>query len=288
MSNSNINTTSIANTNVYQRFFEIDMLYKFWLSPKLKGTEKLRIVLIVAARFGFVSAITLTWLFKIQRYKVLEFLRRQIEAGYLKKVNTIRAPDGVVFCLTHCGARYASELMSFDIYYRSSESINMNSIVHDSIMQFVMLAGVNNYNANSNHQPMWSGFVSESEFRGCYPSSSVKQVDGVVLNCDGTVACVELENSYKRKSQTQQTLLKLRDAMLGSPKLYDKAFFIGSSDKVFQDTLRFQAQLLEELPKRFNKKTKSPYLTEQEASELRDKLIFRTKFTDKINHLFYS
>lgn len=288
MSNSNSNTTSITNTNVYQRFFEIDMLYKFWLSPKAKGKEKLRIALLVAARFGFVSAITLTWLFKIKRYKVLEFLRRQVEAGYFKKISTIRAADGVVFCLTHSGASYASELMGFDIYFRSSENINMNSIVHDSIMQFVMLAGINNYNSEVKHKPMWSGVVSENEFRRCYPSSSVKQVDGVVLNADGTVACVELENSYKRKSQTQQTLLKLKDAMLGSPKLYDKAFFIGSSDKVFQDTQRFQSQLLEELPNRYNKKTNSNYLTTEEALQLKDRLIFRTKFTEQINQLFYS
>ena len=204
----------------------------------------------------------------------------------------MRAADGFVFCLTYGGAKFAGEIMGIDIPFRSSanpaDQLNMNSIMHDSILQFIMLAGVNNCNADGRYKPHWKGFVSEIEFRRLYPSNTVKKVDGVVLNSDSSVASIELENSFKRKSQTQQTLMRLKEAILGHHKLYDKAFFVGCSDKVFRDTQRFQAELLEELPQRYNKKTKSILMTEQEAQQLRERLIFRTKFTEQINQLFYS
>ena len=160
--------------------------------------------------------------------------------------------------------------------------------MHDSILQFVLMLGIQNQTTNGQHSPLWHGFVTEKEFKRLYPSNRIKNVDAVVINTDNSVAAIEVEGSYKNKSKIEQTLLKLKDNMLCARPLFDKVFFIGSSNKIFEDNRRFQSQLLEELPNRYNKKTKAHYMTLEEAKELESKLIFRTKFTEVINRHFYS
>lgn len=247
--------------------------------------------MMLAGRFGFVSAIVLAEIFKIQRHKVTEFLNRLIEESLLIKAPTQRAADGYVYVLTYSGAQYASELMRHEVFFRSAsnpiEQINQNSIMHDTIMQFVLMAGIHNYTATGIHQPQWRGFVTEKEFRRLYPSNQVKNVDAVVLNADTSVAAIELEGSYKNKQKTEATLLKLTNCLFGENRLFDKVFFVTSSDKIFADTKRFHEQLLHELPNRYNKKTKLPLISADQAQALANLLIFRTKFTEKINQLFY-
>lgn len=287
-----LNTKSITNWNTYQPFFEVDMYYDPTLSHKVKAKRKEEIAITLAARFGFVSAIVLTSVFGIQRHKVTEFLKRLCDQSYLIKVNTKRSADGIVYVLTYTGAQYASDIMRHDIPFRSKaspiEQINQNTIMHDSILQFVLMYGIQNKTTAGQHAPLWQGFVTEKEFKRIYPSNSVKNVDGIVLNSDCSVAAIEIEGSYKNKAKVENTLLKLKDNMLCQPPLFDKVFFVGSSNKIFEDSKRFQSQLLEELPNRYNKKTKSIYLTTEEALKLKDKLIFRTKFTEQIKQLFYS
>lgn len=289
---THLNTDSITNWNTYQPFFEIDMYYDPMLSNKAKAKRKTEIALALAVRFGFVSAIVLTSVFGIQRHKVTEFLKRLCDNGLLKKVMTNRAADGVIYVLTYSGANFASEVMRHDVLFRSKsnpiEQVNQNSIMHDSILQFVLMQGIQNKTATRKHSPLWLGFVTEREFQRLYPSNRVKNVDGIVINSDSSVSALEIEGSYKNKAKVEHTLLKLRDNMLCAQPLFDKVFFVGSSNRIFEDTKRFHNQLLEELPNRFNKKTKSNYLTDEEAQQLRKKLIFRTKFIDNINRLFYS
>lgn len=287
-----LNTESITNWNSYQPFFEIDMYYDPKLSNKVKAKRKEEIAIALAARFGFVSAIVLTSIFGIQRHKVTEFLKRLCDQDYLIKVNTKRAADGVVYVLTYSGGQYASEIMRHDILFRSKanpiEQINQNTIIHDSILQYVLTQGIQNRTTTGKHSPLWQGFVTEKEFKRLYPSNRVKNVDGIVINNDFSVAAIEIEGSFKNKTKVENTLLKLKDSMFCQQPLFDKVFFIGSSNKIFEDTKRFQNQLLEELPNLFNKKTRSNYLTTEEAQQLKDRLIFRTKFTEQITRLFYS
>lgn len=286
------NTKSITNWNIYQPYFEIDMFYDSTLSNKAKSKRKEEISLILAARFGFVSALVLTVVFKIQRHKTTEFLKKLCDKGWLIKVNTSRAADGVVYIPTHTGVQYAQDLIRHDIPFRSKsnpiEQVNQNAIMHDSILQFVLMSGIQNHTSNGVHAPLWNGFLTEKEFMRVFPSNSIKNVDSLVLNSDGTVAAIEVENSYKNKTKTESTLLKLKASLLSTAPLFDKVFFVSSSDKIVKDTQRFQNQLLDELPNRYNKHTKSPLMTEVEAEALRQRLIFRTKFTASIQGLFYS
>ncbi len=287
-----LNTDSITNWITYQSYFEIDMHYGLNLGNKAKAKRKEEIAIILAARFGFVSAIVLTHVFNVQRHKVTEFLKRLCDKGLLNKVKTHRATDGFVYVLTYSGAQYAAEVMRHDVFFRSKsnpiEQLNQNTIMHDSILQFVLMLGIQNRTVNGQQSPLWLGFVTEKEFKRLYPSNRVKNVDAIVINTDNSVAAIEIEGSYKNKSKIEQTLLKLKDNMLCAHPLFDKVFFVGSSNKIFEDNKRFQTQLLEELPNRYNKKTKSHYMTVEEAHELASKLIYRTKFTEKINKHFYS
>jgi len=285
-------TDSITNWNTYQPYFEIDMYYPTDLSNRKKAKRKEEVVMMLAARFGFVSAIVLTVVFEVQRHKVTEFLNKLVLKNLLIKVKTNRAADGVLYVPTYSGAKYAGEIMRHEVFYRSTknpiEQINQNSVMHDSILQYVLMRGLQNKTSAGKHSPLWRGFVTEKEFKRLYSSNRIKSVDAVVINVDGSVAAVEMEGSYKNKVKVENTILKLASNMLCQHPLFDKVFFVGSSNKVFEDTKRFQTQLLDELPHRYNKKTKNTYLTEQEAELLKDKLVFRTKFTDEINKLFYS
>ena len=285
------NTESITNWNIYQPYFEIDMFYYSTLSNKEKSKRKEEIAVILAARFGFVSALVLTVVFKIQRHKTTEFLKKLCDKKLLIKVKTSRAVDGVIYVPTHTGIQYAIDIIRHDIPFRSKsnpiEQVNQNSIMHDSILQFVLMSGIQNHTSSGVHAPTWNGFLTEKEFMRVFPSNSIKNVDGIVLNSDGTVAAIEIENSFKNKAKTESTLLKLKASLLGTPPLFDKVFFVSSSDKIIKDTQRFQNQLLDELPNRYNKHTKSPMMTTEEAEELRQGLIFRTKFTESIQSTFY-
>ncbi|MBS3796370.1 hypothetical protein [Pseudoalteromonas sp. BDTF-M6] len=286
------NTERITNWNVYQPYFEIDMYYSKDLSNRHKARRKEEIAVVLAARFGFVSAITLTAIFEIQRHKVTELLNKLTKKQLLAKVKTSRAADGVVYVLTFSGARYAEEVIRHEILFRSKtnpiEQLNQNSIMHDSILQFVLMQGVHNKTTSGQPAPLWRGFVTEKEFKRLYPSNDIKNVDAVVINSDYSTAAIELENSFKNKNKVEATLLKLANNMLCQRPLFDKVFFVSSSGRVIDDTRRFQRQLLDELPHRYDKKSKAPYLTTQEATLLQEKLIFRTKFTELINALFYT
>ena len=222
---------------------------------------------------------------------MLEFLGKLISEGYLAQVQTERAADGRIYVLTHTGARFASELMRIDVPFRSTREpitqINQNAIMHDSVLSFVLNSGVNNKTSDNVAKPLWTSFLTEMEFKRLYPSPTIKNVDGLVLLPIGEVAAVELEASFKRKSQHETTLLKLKDSLICDKPLYDKVFIVACSERINADTQRFYKQLFEELPNRIDRKTKQPLLTHHEATLLREKIIFRTKFIDAIEQTFY-
>lgn len=290
----NENTIGVTNGDTYIPLFDVDMHYEPHQQMRLRGKRKREITILLAARFNFVSPITLSWLFKIRRYKTLEMLNRLVQQGLLMKAQTIRAIDGVIYTLTYDGAKYATDLMRQEIYYRSSNNtnglsnVNLNSVVHDCILAYVLMAGIHNRNANGNSAPLWDSFVTEREFRRIYPSSSVKAVDGLVKTTKGEVVAIEVENSTKRKLMYQTSILKFNEAINCDEPLYDKVFLIACSNRVYRDCKRFIEELLKELPHRIDKKTKAPYLSESEANSLKKKIIIRSKFISGINELHYS
>lgn len=275
----------------YTPYFDIDMRYPHTLSNIERGRNKLRYALQNAARFGFVSALVCQHVWCLRRAKVLEFLGKLVSEGYLAQVQTERAADGRIYVLTHTGARYASELMRIDVPFRSAREpitqINQNAIMHDSVLSFVLNSGVNNKTSDNVAKPLWTSFLTEMEFKRLYPSSTIKNVDGLVLLPIGEVAAVELEASFKRKSQHETTLLKLKDSLICDKPLYDKVFIITCSERINADTQRFYKQLFEELPNRTDRKTKQPLLTHHDAALLSERIIFRTKFIDAIEQTFY-
>ncbi|APE03098.1 hypothetical protein BM526_15325 [Alteromonas mediterranea] len=275
----------------YEICFNIDMQYQPALSNIQRSRNKIRFALINAARFGFVSALVCEQTWGVTRAKALEFLGKLVSQGYLALVQTERAADRRIYVLTNKGAQFASEMMRFDVPFRSTKEpitqVNQNAIMHDSILSFVLNEGINNKTSGRLAKPLWTSFLTEMEFKRLYPSSTVKNVDGLVLLPTGEVAAVELEASFKRKSQHETTLLKLKDSLISESPLYDKVFIISCSERINADTQRFYEQLLEELPNRFDRKTKQPLLAQRDAALLRQRIIFRTKFIAAIERIFY-
>lgn len=283
------NTPSLGTE--HQKYFNLDMRFHKSPNPVLRGRQKKYLALLLAARHGFVSAITCEAIWQIKRHKVLESLNRIVKEGLLSIADTDRAADGRIYVPTHSGARFASDLMRIDIPFRSAQEpitqVNQNAIMHDSIMSFVLSLGLQNQTKDGTPKPLWNGYLTELEFKRIHSSSNIKNVDALVQLANGEVAAVELEASFKRKQQHEKTLLKLRDAMLGENRLYDKVFIIPCSQKINNDTQRFHKQLFEEMPHRYDRKTKQPLLSENDANKLQEKTIYRTKFIDPIEQTFY-
>ena len=275
----------------YEIYFNIDMQYRLAPSNIQRSRNKIRFALINAARFGFVSALVCEQIWGVTRAKALEFLGQLVSQGYLALVQTERAADRRIYVLTHKGAQFASEMMRFDVPFRSAKEpitqVNQNAIMHDSILSFVLNEGINNKTSEGLARPLWTSFLTEMEFKRLYPSATVKNVDGLVLLPTGEVAAVELEASFKRKAQHETTLIKLKDSLISDSPLYDKVFIVTCSERINADTQRFYEQLLEELPNRIDRKTKQPLLTQHDAALLRERIIFRTKFIEPIEQTFY-
>ena len=266
----------------YEIYFNIDMQYRLAPSNIQRSRNKIRFALINAARFGFISALVCEQTWGVTRAKALEFLGKLVTQGYLVLVQTERAADRRIYVLTFKGAQFASEMMRLDVQFRSAKEpitqVNQNAIMHDSVLSFVLNQGINNKTSEGLAKPLWTSFLTEMEFKRLYPTSTVKNVDGLVRLPTGEVAAVELEASFKRKSQHETTLLKLKDSLISESPLYDKVFIISCSERINADTQRFYEQLLDELPDRTDRKTKEPILTRHDAALLRERIIFRTKF----------
>jgi len=284
-------TSGITKGNVYQPYFDIDMHYKKYKNRRQQGQIKLEWTIKHAMRFGFVSAIVCAEVWQTSRAKTLEFLNKLVGMGLLQAAKTIRAADGRIYVLSYAGAQYARELTQIDFPFRTTSEpihqVNQNSIMHDSILSLVLALGIQNSNTDGTSNPLWKAYLTELEFKRLFPSNDVKNVDALVLLNNSEVAAVEIEHSFKRKQQHEQSILKFKNALFGEQKLYDKVFLIVASTKIQQDTQRFYKQLLSEMPTRYDKRTKQPLLTEREAEILNEKIIIRTKFIGAIESKLY-
>ncbi len=267
----------------------IDMRYQPAASNNETGKRRLHCTIKYAARLGMISPIFISWLYGINRSLALEHLNKLVKADLLNVAPTVRVPDGRVYVLTLAGAKLAEELLRQHVPFRSSTNpqlqVNQNTVMHDVILQYILARGIHNVDGEGNHRPQWTGFISEKEFKRLYPSSTIRNVDSLVIEPDGNCCAIEIEHSYKPIQLRKSILLKYRDALqIG---LYDKVFFISQSQQILQDCKRINGVAMDSLTSIVDRKTDRPLLSDNDRKLLEDRLIYRTKFCEEITTLFY-
>tara|TARA_B100001059_G_scaffold195759_1_gene200371 strand:- start:748 stop:1626 length:879 start_codon:yes stop_codon:yes gene_type:complete len=273
----------------YPRYCDIDMRYCAAVSNHQKGVNRTRLTVLIAIRFSIVTPGIIRWLYGINHRLALEHLNRLEKDGLMRVVKTHRSPDGRVYVPTYTAAKFAEELMGIDIHFRANRNpalqFNNNHVMHNLINAFVMLRGIHNYHSDETYAPMWTGFITEPEFQRINGLSAARTVDGAVQLPDGSIAAIEVEHSFKNKTARQTILLKYLSSLKNGD--YSKIFLFSQSQQIFDDIKRLHTQLFEEMPQRFDKKTRAPLLSENDAELLHSSIIFRTKLCEEINEMFY-
>ena len=276
-------------TAQYQRYFDIDMTYHAGANNYQKGINRTKLTTLVVMRFGIIAPVVIRSLYNISQHQALEHLNKLVREGLLQVVKTHRSTDGRVYVPTYAAAKFAEELMGIEVYFRSKSNpalqFSHNNVMHDLVNTFVMLLGVNNRSNNGTTEPLWNGFITEPEFKRLFSDNAVRNVDGLVRESDGTISAVEIEKSFKNKAVRQNILLKYLFSLKSGH--YQKVFMFSQSKLIFDDIKRLHEQLFEELPNRFDKKTRSPIISDADVELLRSSIIYRTKFCDEISELFY-
>lgn len=267
----------------------LPMRYQAGRNAKETGLIRREVTMRYVGRFELISPTFIMWLYGVSRYLALHHLNKLKDEGLLTLITTHRSVDNRIYTLTYAGARYAEELLQQQLYFRSSaqpdSQVNHNTIMHDLILQFVMAAGIHQTTADGSHAPLWSGFVSEKEFRRLFPSNATRNVDGLVMEADKTLCAVEMEHSFKNKAARKVILLKYLDGIKSGN--YSKVFLFSQSQAILDDIKRLHDALLDELPTTYNRKTKQNFITEQDKQLLQKAIIYRNKYCDAISSLFY-
>ncbi len=282
-------TPTLVNTTpqeLYQPYLALDMRYKVGENNNIIGKNRRRLTMIIVARFGVISPTIVMWLYSISKHQALEHLNKLEREGVLFMVSTYRSPDNRVYVMSYSGAQFAQELLGMSIYYRSTANpalqFNANTVHHDLICIYCSLCGIQE--KQGTNIPI--GIVTELEFKRLFKSNDVRNVDGIIQEANGSLAAIDVEHSYKNKQSREKILLKYLHGLKHG--YYAKIFLFSQSTAIFDDIKRFHNQLFEELPNRFNKQTKQPILTNDDAELLKSSIIFRTKYCDALTNLFYS
>lgn len=277
-------------TQEYARYFNIDMRYNAGANNRQKCINRTALTVLIAVRFSIVAPMIIRWLYNISQPQALAHLNKLVDDKLLTMISTCRSPDGRVYTPTYSGAKYAQEQTGIDTYFRSKSNpalqINQNAIMHDLMNAFIALRGLHNHTQDGVYRPLWTGFLSEPEFKRLYKQSNARIVDGVALLPNRTVVAIEIENSFKSKQIRQTILLKYLTSLKADH--YQKIFLFSQSMQIFDDIKRLNSQLIDELQERINKKTHQPYITHEDAVLLQSAIVYRTKFCDEITTLFYS
>jgi hypothetical protein len=271
------------------RYFDTPMQYAPSASNYEAGKNRRETTIKYVARFGTICQTFTSWLYGIRRPLALEHLNKLVKENLLSCVKTHRSPDGRAYVLTHSGAKFAEELLCQQVYFRSQGNpellVNQNTLMHDLICQFVVAKGIQSKNNYDQPTPLWDGFMSEREFKRLYTENSVRNVDALVREPDGTITAIEIEHSFKNKAARQTILQKYARGL--NQGIYQKIFLFSHDHRIFSDIKRFHEQLFEELPNRYDKKTKQPILTHKDVDSLQSNIVYRTKFCDEISEIFY-
>ncbi len=286
-----INQTIIAAGEagrLYQPYLSMPMRYEHGANNNQIGKSRRALTMKLVARFGVTSPSIISWLYGVPHRLALEHLNKLVSEKLMSLVITHRSIDGRVYVLDYAGAKYAEELLSVAVYFRTGEPslrVNQNTIMHDLMMQYVLLKGVHNQTKDNRDKPYWHSFVTESEFKRVFKSNDIRNVDGIALEPDGTIAAIEIEHSFKTKAARQTILLKWLYGLKNG--YYTKVMLFSQSLQIFNDIKRLHEQLLDEMPTRFDKKTKQALLSHEDAEFLKGKVVHRTALCDELNNRFY-
>lgn len=273
------------------RHFDIDMYNQSGRNNNETGKNRRDTTIKICARFNIIDPTIIQWLYNISKPLALEHLNKLVQKdNLLTCVKTIRSVSGRVYVLNYNGAKYAEHLLGLPVYFRSKSDptrlVNQNNIMHDLINIFVCLRGLQEFTDGA-HTPLWRGMLSEPEFKRIYKSSTIRNVDGLLEECNEnrTIVAVEIENSFKNKQTRRTILLKYLDSLKGG--YYEKVFFFSQSKDILIDARRLNRQLVDELSVTYDKKNHKPFLSEGDADLLKRSIIYRTKFCEEIKTLFY-
>ncbi|MDX5407309.1 MAG: hypothetical protein LPK11_09805 [Chromatiaceae bacterium] len=270
----------------YQRYFAVDMQYRHGSNNQQIGKSRREFTLKIVGRFGMTSPLIIQWLYGITKAQALVHLNKLVQNDLLEVVPTHRSPDERVYILSRSGALYAEELTGMPIYFRSTSQpelrVNLNTLYHDLIMQFIILLGMpQSSTGNAQSQDIWNGFVTDTEVRRLSKSAKWRNVDAIVHESDGSITAVEMEHSFKQLPTRKAILLQyLQDLNNG---YYQKVMLFSQKTEVLNDMKRINANIIE-----FLLATKSPErITVQDAAKLRQALVYRTKYCEQIRLRFY-
>ena len=270
----------------YQRYFAVDMQYRHGSNNQQIGKSRREFTLKIVGRFGITSPLIIAWLYGITKAQALVHLNKLIQHDLLEVVPTHRSPDERVYILSRSGALFAEQLTEMPIYFRSTSQpelrVNLNTLYHDLIMQFIILLGMpQSSTGNTQSQDIWNGFVTDAEVRRLSKSAKWRNVDAIVRESDGSITAVEMEHSFKQLPTRKAILLQyLQDLNNG---YYQKVMLFSQKTEVLNDMKRINANIIE-----FLLATKSPErITEQDAARLQQALVYRTKYCEEIRQRFY-
>ncbi|WP_231616749.1 hypothetical protein [Pseudoalteromonas sp. NSLLW218] len=188
-------------THQYARYFDINMRYNPGANNYQKGMKRTALTVLIAVRFSVTAPVIIRWLCNISQPQALNHLNKLVDEKLLTMAPTHRSPDGRVYIPTYSGAKYAQEQTSIDTYFRSKSNpalqVNHNHIMHDLMNTFVALRGLHNHTSDGVYRPLWTGFLSEPEFKRLYNQSSARIVDGVAVLPDRTVVAIEIKTHLK-------------------------------------------------------------------------------------------
>lgn len=270
----------------YPQFFAVDMQYRHGKNNQQIGKSRREYTMKLVGRFGMTSPLIIEWLYGMSRPQALVHLNKLVQQEMLLVVATHRSPDERVYILSRSGAMYAEQLTGLPIYFRSTSKpelrVNLNTLYHDLIMQFIIMLGMpQDLTGNNEGQSIWDGFITDLEIRRLSKSGNWRNVDAIVHELDGSITAVEMEHSFKqlttRKNILQQYLKDLNNGY------YQKVMLFSQKNEVLSDMKRLNTSITD-----FLLNTKSAEsITEEDAATLKKALIYRTKYCGELLKRFY-
>ena len=277
-------------TEQYQNFFSIDMCYQHGTNNNQIGKSRRRLTMIIVSRFGHTSPMIIRWLYGISQAQALVHLNRLCQEGLLEYTQTHRSPDDRVYVLTRAGALYAEQLTGVQLHFRSSEQvsqrINLSTLYHDLIVQYVILRGMTEQHfQNGDSFNGWDSFITDSEFRKIARKHDIRNVDAITREPRGTICAVEFEHSFKTPESRKGILLKYSQGLeLGC---YEKIMLFSQKVDILRDGRRINEGAIDYLTAHTKPKSNDAWLSEDEAQRLKAALVYRTKFCDELSERFY-
>ena len=277
-------------TEQYQNYFSIDMYYRDGSNNNQIGKARRRLTMIIVSRFGHTSPMIIRWLYGISQAQALVHLNKLCQEGLLDFTQTHRSPDDRAYVLTRAGALYAEQITGMQLHFRSSEQvsqrINLSTLYHDLIVQYVILRGMTGQHfQNGDSFDGWDGVVTDAEFRKLARKFDVRSVDAIVREPSGTLCAVEFEHSFKTPENRKGILLKYSEGLeLGC---YEKIMFFSQKMDILADAKRINDGAINYLTSHTKPKTNETWLTEEDEKRLKAALVYRTKFCDELTERFY-